>query len=251
MIAAHTAEAELGTLIACDCGDEIPETGEPVAWSEIGVGAQRLIGGAVVDRVGDRLGEVHDLLLTEDGFALTEIDSVPGGIGLTAFLNELYAGGGDGSVVGAGGRMVEAFYGALAALAASPGPTAAFATFGAFTALGGIEAMQTDDPEVMIAVMSSPSFYLAMLVGIALMIPLMMTFWFAPSLVALNDIPALTAMKLSFLGCIKNILPFLLYGLIAFVLMLIAVIPFGLGLLILSPVLIASIYAGYRDIYFG
>jgi uncharacterized membrane protein len=99
--------------------------------------------------------------------------------------------------------------------------------------------------------MSSPSFYLAMLVGMALMIPLMMMFWFAPSLVALNDIPALTAMKLSFLGCIKNILPFLLYGLIAFVLMLIAVIPFGLGLLILSPVLIASIYAGYRDIYFG
>lgn len=31
-----------------------------------------------------------DLLLTEEGFALTELDSVPGGIGLTAFLNELY-----------------------------------------------------------------------------------------------------------------------------------------------------------------
>ena len=33
-----------------------------------------------------------DLLLTDDGFALTELDSVPGGIGLTAFLNRLYAG---------------------------------------------------------------------------------------------------------------------------------------------------------------
>src|SRR5471030_2451532 len=33
-----------------------------------------------------------DLLLTEDGFALTELDSVPGGIGLTAFLNRLYEG---------------------------------------------------------------------------------------------------------------------------------------------------------------
>ncbi|MCD8298881.1 MAG: hypothetical protein LUD39_03885 [Opitutae bacterium] len=31
-----------------------------------------------------------DLLLTETGFALTELDSVPGGIGLTAFLSELY-----------------------------------------------------------------------------------------------------------------------------------------------------------------
>ena len=33
-----------------------------------------------------------DLLLTEDGFALTELDAVPGGIGLTAFLNQLYSG---------------------------------------------------------------------------------------------------------------------------------------------------------------
>lgn len=32
-----------------------------------------------------------DLLVCNDGFALTEFDSVPGGIGLTAFLNELYA----------------------------------------------------------------------------------------------------------------------------------------------------------------
>ncbi|MBK8477669.1 MAG: hypothetical protein IPL39_15620 [Opitutaceae bacterium] len=32
-----------------------------------------------------------DLLLTDDGWAMTELDSVPGGIGLTAFLNRLYA----------------------------------------------------------------------------------------------------------------------------------------------------------------
>ena len=33
-----------------------------------------------------------DLLLTDAGFAITELDSVPGGIGLTAWLNETYAG---------------------------------------------------------------------------------------------------------------------------------------------------------------
>lgn len=53
-----------------------------------------------------------DLLLTEEGFALTEIDSVPGGIGLTAFLNELY--GADPHLVGRDGAMVTAFYAALA-----------------------------------------------------------------------------------------------------------------------------------------
>jgi hypothetical protein len=32
-----------------------------------------------------------DILLTENGFAITELDSVPGGIGLTAWLNQAYA----------------------------------------------------------------------------------------------------------------------------------------------------------------
>jgi hypothetical protein len=54
-----------------------------------------------------------DLLLTDDGFALTELDSVPGGIGLTAFLNRLYA---DGGVLGENDAMVANFYAALVAL---------------------------------------------------------------------------------------------------------------------------------------
>ena len=32
-----------------------------------------------------------DLMLTDDGFAITELDSVPGGIGLTAWLNQTYS----------------------------------------------------------------------------------------------------------------------------------------------------------------
>lgn len=43
-----------------------------------------------------------DLLVTEEGFALTEIDSVPGGIGLTAFLNLLYADAHGEALIGAG-----------------------------------------------------------------------------------------------------------------------------------------------------
>ncbi|MCF7689938.1 MAG: hypothetical protein K9M98_10790 [Cephaloticoccus sp.] len=55
-----------------------------------------------------------DLLPTDDGFVLTELDSVPGGIGLTAFLNRLYAG--QGGVLGADDRMINLFYSALASL---------------------------------------------------------------------------------------------------------------------------------------
>ena len=57
-----------------------------------------------------------DLLLTDEGFALTELDSVPGGIGLTGFLNRLYGGETDRAVLGHGDAMVENFHAALAAL---------------------------------------------------------------------------------------------------------------------------------------
>jgi hypothetical protein len=55
-----------------------------------------------------------DLLLTDDGFVMTELDSVPGGIGLTAFLNRLYRES-DG-VVGADDAMIKNFHASLAAL---------------------------------------------------------------------------------------------------------------------------------------
>ena len=55
-----------------------------------------------------------DLLLTAEGWALTELDSVPGGVGLTAFLNRLYAG--TGEILGAGDALVTRFHAALAAL---------------------------------------------------------------------------------------------------------------------------------------
>lgn len=58
-----------------------------------------------------------DLLLTEDGFALTELDSVPGGIGLTAFLNRLYGSDDDAALIGHRDAMIENFYASLAALA--------------------------------------------------------------------------------------------------------------------------------------
>ncbi|MEY2480935.1 MAG: hypothetical protein QOI04_1862 [Verrucomicrobiota bacterium] len=49
-----------------------------------------------------------DLILTDDGYIIAEIDSVPGGIGLTAWLNQTYASLGAGVIGGAEG-MIEGF----------------------------------------------------------------------------------------------------------------------------------------------
>jgi hypothetical protein len=91
---------------------------------------------------------------------------------------------------------------------------------------------------------------LTVLIMFALMLPLVMALWFAPALVVFHDMAAVQAMKASFAGCLKNMLPFLLYGIVATIAGVIASIPLGLGWLVLGPVIVASIYTGYRDIYF-
>lgn len=46
-----------------------------------------------------------DLVLTEDGFIIAELDNVPGGIGLTAWLNEVYGQSGDQMLGGKTGML--------------------------------------------------------------------------------------------------------------------------------------------------
>lgn len=104
--------------------------------------------------------------------------------------------------------------------------------------------------------------------------------WFAPALVVLRAAPALEAMKLSFFACLRNWVPFLVYGLIAIGVAVAAVVAMGLvaatvgvsamgggnanmgafvGLFVLlivlalimalvaGPIVFGSTYAGYKD----
>lgn len=93
------------------------------------------------------------------------------------------------------------------------------------------------------------SMALALTVGFAFYIPLVMLIWFAPVLVVLHNMAPVAAMKLSFRACWINLMPFLVYGLAIMVLWFIASIPLLLGLVVLVPVLICSVYASYRDIF--
>lgn len=113
---------------------------------------------------------------------------------------------------------------------------------GSVAMLGGIEPNGGTLPPATIL--------LPMLVMLLLYLPLMMAYWFAPALIAIDNISALSAMKLSFVGCLKNIVPFLIYGILLLVLMFVAAIPLGLGLLVVIPVMYASMYTAYRDIYY-
>ena len=89
----------------------------------------------------------------------------------------------------------------------------------------------------------------ATLVALVFFLPLLMAYWFAPALVFFNNLSAPEAMKASFAANMKNWRPFTVYGLAGFGLSIVAMIPFGLGLFVLVPVMTASIYTGYKDIF--
>ena len=93
------------------------------------------------------------------------------------------------------------------------------------------------------------SMMLIVLIVLLLMIPLLMALWFSPALVTLHDVAPVEAMKRSVRACLRNVVPFLVYGVIALILSILASIPFALGWLVLLPVLAGSAYASYRDVF--
>jgi hypothetical protein len=103
------------------------------------------------------------------------------------------------------------------------------------------------------------SMALAIAVGAAVYLPLLMLIWFAPLLVVFNGLAPVAAMKLSLTACMTNMLPFLVYSAAILLLWLALSLPAALGaiggllaiaLLVASiPVLICSIYTSYKDIF--
>lgn len=118
---------------------------------------------------------------------------------------------------------------------------------GLFSTMAGMDSGAGASPEQMQSLFAVGG--IALLIGLALFVPLIMAIFFAPALVVHHDLAAFEAMKLSFKGCLRNIIPFLVYGVIVFVLAIVASIPFFLGWLVLAPVLTAAIYVAYKEIF--
>ena len=90
---------------------------------------------------------------------------------------------------------------------------------------------------------------LALLVVLALGTLVTMAVWFAPALVLFRGTPPVDALQASMAASLKNLLPFMLYGLIYIVASIVASIPFGLGWIVLLPVTLLSVYVSYKDVF--
>lgn len=107
------------------------------------------------------------------------------------------------------------------------------------------------------------SLLLILLAVLTLTLPLAMAYWFAVQLVQFDDVPPIEALKLSFIACLRNIWPFLLYGIVMLVLFCLVFVPFGLAipywaaavvaviavLFVGVPVTIATMYTSYKGVF--
>ena len=123
-----------------------------------------------------------------------------------------------------------------------------FLVFAGFSLLTAFIAGDSESAVTALAA-SAGSMMLGALVVLALMVPLMAAYWFAPALVMMHDLSPVAAMKASFFACFRNFVPFLLYGLVMTIAAVLAAIPFGLGFLVWVPLAIASTYVAYRQIF--
>ena len=90
---------------------------------------------------------------------------------------------------------------------------------------------------------------LGMLVVLAFATVVAMVFWYAPPLIVLRGVAPVDAAKASFAACLKNIVPFLIYSVIYLIASVIASLLFGLGWILLVPVLMLTAYTSYKDLF--
>lgn len=119
---------------------------------------------------------------------------------------------------------------------------------GSVAAVGAVAGIMKGD-----AVLSLTSMISSMLligpVFALLITPLLMGFWFAPALVVFKGAEPWQAMRVSFVACRRNMAPFIPYSVLSLVFLVLACLPLFLGLMVFLPVINASLYASYVDIF--
>ena len=105
-------------------------------------------------------------------------------------------------------------------------------------------------PEAMGGLLAGAGLIVLLIILVIGFLVAMVLFYGIP-LVMLGGQNAWPAAQDSIAACWINMLPLLVLGLIYLVLAVVAVIPFGLGLLILGPVTVGAVYASYREVFGG
>jgi uncharacterized membrane protein len=73
--------------------------------------------------------------------------------------------------------------------------------------------------------------------------------WFAPPLIAFHGMSTVQAIRWSAYAAISNVGAMIVYGAALMGLFFVAIIPWGIGLLVVIPLMAISTYIGYREVF--
>jgi uncharacterized membrane protein len=88
-----------------------------------------------------------------------------------------------------------------------------------------------------------------LLVGVALTALVKGALWFAPALLAFHDLSTAHSIRWSVFAALSNVGAMLAYGVALTVVFVAGALPWGLGLIVAIPVMVASTYTGYAEVF--
>ena len=94
-----------------------------------------------------------------------------------------------------------------------------------------------------------PNFWSAMIVSTVATLPVTAATFLAAPLVILHGARPMQAMKMSFFACVKNIVPWVLFGILMFLIIMLSALPLLLGLFVTVPAALLTFYPIYRDVF--
>ena len=114
------------------------------------------------------------------------------------------------------------------------------------------EFQKSQDSRALVAALTAPDSGMlpSMLVGLLLFFVLTLILQYTPMLIFFEGLDFTSAAKLSMRGSLQNIIPLTVYSmLMQLFAFLLSALPFNLGVLVLLPVGLTSMYVSYRDIF--
>jgi hypothetical protein len=121
------------------------------------------------------------------------------------------------------------------------------AVLGGGAMIGGIGSVASGSERGVMAALGAGLLFFAIAMAVGLLIG--MALWFAPALVVFRGVTPVDAIKASFSASLANIVPFTVFGVVYIVAAVVASIPFGLGWLVLAPLVALTMYVSYKDVF--
>lgn len=121
---------------------------------------------------------------------------------------------------------------------------------GSAAATGGLAGGSEAQMFAALMGMGGVGFIVFMLIAMVILVLFGGAIWLAPALIMLHNLTAIEAIKLGWQAFKKNLVGALVCGLILTVLAFFGALLFGLGMLIVGPLITTTAYATYRDLFF-